>query len=148
MALFESFGISASGMAANRFWSDLIANNVANINSSGTPGDPANQPYRRQVPVFNEILRQQTGARQKSTVQAPGKGVQVSQLVHVDSEPTLIYDPGHPDADPQTGYVAYPNINILNEMVNLISATRAYQSNVTVLEAAKSMAVAALDMGR
>ncbi|WP_347491393.1 flagellar basal body rod protein FlgC [Desulfoscipio sp. XC116] len=148
MALFESFGISASGMTANRFWSDLVANNVANIHSSGTPGDPTNQPYRRQVPVFAEMLRQQTGAALPNAAEMPGKGVQVTQLINVDNEPLLVHDPGHPDADPETGYVAYPNINILNEMVSLIAASRAYQSNVTVLESAKSMALAALEMGR
>ncbi|MBF7081966.1 flagellar basal body rod protein FlgC [Desulfallas sp. Bu1-1] len=145
MALFESFGISASGMTANRFWADLIANNVANINSTGTPGDPAKQPYRRQVPVFGEILRQQMGAERSAS---PGLGVRVTRLARDEGEPRLVYDPGHPDADPATGYVAYPNINILNEMVNLIAATRAYEANVTVLEAAKGMALSALEMGR
>jgi len=137
MALFESFKISATGMTANRFWLDMISNNVANINSTGTPGDPDNQPYRRQVPVFQEVLQQNIS-----------KGVRVSRLVHDNSEPRLVNDPSHPDADPQTGYVAYPNINILNEMVNLIAATRAYEANVTVLEAAKNMSGSALDMGR
>ncbi|SFQ97005.1 flagellar basal body rod protein FlgC [Desulfoscipio geothermicus] len=143
MALFESFHISASGMTANRFWADLIANNVANINSTGTPDDPANRPYQRQVPVFAEVLRQKM-----NNDATPGRGVHVTRLVHDNSEPRLVHDPGHPDADPETGYVAYPNINILNEMVNLIAATRAYEANVTVLEASKNMAVSALEMGR
>lgn len=146
MALFESFGISATGMTANRFWADVIANNVANINSTGTPGDPAKQPYRRQVPVFGEILRQQAGTPKSAS--SPGLGVRVTRLARDGGEPRLVYDPGHPDANPETGYVAYPNINILNEMVNLIAATRAYEANVTVLEAAKGMFLSALEMGR
>lgn len=146
MALFESFKISASGMTANRFWLDLISNNVANMNSTGTPGNPANQPYRRQAPVFQEMLRQKMSNGTEPA--APGGGVRVSRLVQDTGEPRLVHEPGHPDADPETGYVAYPNINILNEMVNLVAATRAYEANVTVLEAAKNMAGSALDMGR
>jgi len=146
MGLFDSFGISASGMTANRYWADLIANNVANVNSTGTPGDPVNKPYQRQVPVFQEVLRQKLSA--PSVAQAHGGGARVSRLANDNNEPRLVYDPGHPHADPETGYVAYPNINILNEMVNLISATRAYEANVTTLEAAKSMYLSALDMGR
>lgn len=146
MGLFDSFGISASGMTANRYWADLIANNVANFNSTGRPGDPANQPYRRQVPVFETMVRQQllTGQRPSNH----GGGVRVSRLVNDNNPPRLVYDPGHPHADPETGYVAYPNINILNEMVNLIAATRAYEANVTTLEAAKRMYLSALEMGR
>ncbi|WP_027363333.1 flagellar basal body rod protein FlgC [Desulfotruncus alcoholivorax] len=146
MGLFDSFGISASGMTANRFWADLISNNIANVNSTGKPGDPNKQPYRREVPVFGEILQKQLGPSNGST--ASGRGVTVTQLVRDNKEPRMVYEPDHPDADPQTGYVAYPNINILNEMVNLIAATRAYEANVTALEASKTMAVAAIDMGR
>ena len=146
MGLFDSFNISASGMTTNRYWADLIANNVANVNSTGSPGDPVNKPYQRQVPVFEEMLRQKllpgTGSETR------GGGVRVSRLANDNNEPRLVYDPEHPHADPETGYVAYPNINILNEMVNLISASRAYEANVTTLEAAKSMYLSALDMGR
>lgn len=144
MGLFDSFSISASGMTANRFWADLIANNVANINSTGTPGDPNHQPYRREVPVFSEILQNQLD----NSKTAPSRGVNVIKLVRDNQEPRMVYEPDHPDADPQTGYVAYPNINILNEMVNLIAATRAYEANVTALEVSKTMAAAAIDMGR
>ncbi|MCG8401533.1 MAG: flagellar basal body rod protein FlgC [Firmicutes bacterium] len=145
MGLFDSFSISASGMTANRYWADLISNNVANINTTGTPGDPANRPYQRQVPVFDEILRQKLLSKDNT---ANHGGVRVSRLVNDNNEPRLVHDPSHPHADPQTGYVAYPNINILNEMINLMAASRAYEANVTTLEAAKSMSLAALDMGR
>ncbi len=146
MSLFESLHISATGMTANRLWLDLIANNVANINSTGTPGDPNNKPYRRQAPVFRQVLRQQLGAAPAAV--SPGLGVRVSQLVQDAGEPRLVYDPDHPDAHPETGYVAYPNINILNEMVNMLAATRAYEANVTAFEAAKQMYLSALEMGR
>ncbi len=145
MGLFDSFNISASGMTANRYWADLIANNVANINTTGTPGDPANRPYRRQVPVFQQVLQQKLLRGTRTRVLG---GVKVSRVVSDNSEPRLVHDPSHPHANPETGYVAYPNINILNEMVNLIAATRAYEANVTTLEAAKSMSLSALEMGR
>lgn len=145
MGLFDSFGISASGMTANRYWADLIANNVANVNTTGTPGDPVNRPYQRQVPVFEEMLRQNLFSGDRTQNHS---GVRVSRLVSDNSEPRLVHDPSHPHADPETGYVAYPNINILNEMVNLIAATRAYEANVTTLEAAKTMNLSALEMGR
>jgi len=68
--------------------------------------------------------------------------------LHDGAPPQLVHDPSHPHADPETGYVAYPNINVLNEMVNMLTATRAYEANVTALNSAKEMALAALEIGR
>lgn len=147
MPLFESFSISSSGMTANRLWLDTISSNVANMNSTGRPGDPARQPYRRQTPVFSAALQQQISKN-------PGlggnktAGVKVAGIVHDGAPPQLVHDPSHPHADPATGYVAYPNINVLNEMVNMLTATRAYEANVTALNSAKEMALAALEIGR
>ena len=146
MPLFDTFAISSSGMTSNRLWLDLITNNIVNLNTAGRPGDPSLQPYRRQVPVFSEILETASGS-------VPGKdrnkgmGVHVPRVVDDPAEPRLVYDPAHPYAD-ENGYVAYPNINIANEMVNMLAATRAYEASVTALNSAKSMAVKALEIGR
>ncbi|MCL6477619.1 MAG: flagellar basal body rod protein FlgC [Peptococcaceae bacterium] len=146
MPLFDSFAISASGMTANRLWLDLITNNIANLNTAGRPGDPSLPPYKRQVPVFSELL-------QNAFNSVPGKerykrmGVHVPRVTEDQGEPRLVYEPDHPYAD-ENGYVALPNINVANEMVNMIAATRAYDANVSAFEAAKSMALKALEIGR
>ncbi|MFZ5632072.1 MAG: flagellar basal body rod protein FlgC [Bacillota bacterium] len=146
MPLFDSFAISASGMTANRLWLDLITNNIVNLNTAGRPGDPNMQPYRRQLPVFSELLQ--------STVDSvPGKerykrmGVHVPRVLEDPADPRLVYEPNHPQAD-ANGYVAYPNINVANEMVNMIAATRAYEASVTAFNSAKGMALKALEIGR
>jgi len=147
MPLFESFGISASALTANRLWLDLITNNLANMSTAGRPGDPAVPVYRRQAPVFAEKLRQTLDS-------LPGKeiyksaGVKVITVLEDPGEPRMAYEPGHPLADPVSGYVAYPNVNVVNEMVNMIVATRAYEASVTAMNAAKEMALKALEIGR
>ncbi len=145
MPLFESFGISSSALTANRLWLDLISNNLANIHSAGRPGDPAAPVYRRKVPIFAEQLRQAFAADQGNL---PARGVRVISVVDDPAEPRMTYEPDHPLADPATGYVAYPNINLANEMINVIVATRAYEASVTTLNAAKDMALKALEIGR
>ncbi|MFZ5644556.1 MAG: flagellar basal body rod protein FlgC [Bacillota bacterium] len=146
MPLFDTFAISSSGMTSNRLWLDLITNNIVNINTAGRPGDPGLQPYRRQVPVFAEVLEAATGS-------VPGKekykglGVHVPRVVEDPADARMVHDPSHPYAD-ENGYVAYPNINIANEMVNMIAATRAYEASVTAMNSAKNMALKALEIGR
>jgi len=143
---FSAFAISASGLTAERMRLDLISNNIANMNTTGRPNDPANPPYRRRIPVFAQILEQaeDTGT---SRPLFRGAGVRVTRVLEDNNPPRLVYDPTHPHAD-EKGYVAYPNINIVNEMVNMITATRAYEANVTALNAAKEMALKALEIGR
>ncbi|MEW5953981.1 MAG: flagellar basal body rod protein FlgC [Bacillota bacterium] len=148
MALFESFSISSSGMTANRLWLDTISNNIANMNSTGRPGDPAQQPYRRQTPVFSAAVQQYLLNKNPGRGGPKTAGVKVTGILHDGAPPQLVHDPSHPHADPETGYVAYPNINVLNEMVNMLTATRAYEANVTALNSAKEMALAALEIGR
>lgn len=146
MPLFETFAISASGMTANRLWLDLITNNIVNMHTAGRPGDPALRPYRRQVPVFSELL--ESAARPvPGKERHRGRGVHVPRVLDDPAEPRLVHDPSHPYAD-ENGYVAYPNINVANEMVNMIAATRAYEASVTAFNAAKSMALKALEIGR
>jgi flagellar basal-body rod protein FlgC len=145
MALFSSFAISGSGMSAERLRLDIISNNVANMNTAGKVNDPTKPVYRRQVPVFAQQLQQVM--EQKDTQSYRGAGVKVVGIAHDPNPPRLVHDPSHPYADEQ-GYVAYPNVNILNEITDTMTAVRAYESNVTALNAAKSMAMKALDIAR
>ncbi|HHT01252.1 MAG TPA: flagellar basal body rod protein FlgC [Firmicutes bacterium] len=139
MELLPAMSIAASGLTAERMRLDIIANNLANVHTTRTA---AGGPYRRQVPVFAERL--QEALRRE---QAPGLGVQVAAIVQDATPPQLIYDPAHPDANGE-GYVAMPNVNVVMEMVDMITATRAYEANVTVLNAAKAMTLQALQIGR
>jgi flagellar basal-body rod protein FlgC len=143
---FDTFAISGSGLTAERLRLDIISNNIANMNSTGTPNDPNNQPYSRKVPVFAQIMQKQIvpGSDQPHF---RGAGVRVATILDDANPPRLEYDPSHPHAD-ERGYVAYPNINVVNEMVNMITASRAYEANVTALNAAKDMALKALEIGK
>lgn len=144
MPLLDLFGISASGLTASRLWLDITANNIANMHTAGRPNDPATPPYRRRVAVFAERLRASLDGDRNPLGLG---GVRVAAVVTDPAPPRLAYEPSHPLADPN-GYVAYPNVNITNEMVNMIAATRAYEANVTVLNATKAMAQKALEIGR
>ncbi len=146
MPLFDNFAISASGMTANRLWLDLISNNIVNLNTAGRPGDPGLRPYRRQIPVFSEMLEAVSGST-PGRERFKGMGVRVHRVIEDPAEPRMVYDPSHPYAD-ERGYVAFPSINVANEMVNMIAATRAYEASVTALNAAKGMALKALEIGR
>jgi len=143
--VFDAFNISGSGLTANRLWLDTISNNIANMNSTGRPGDPENQPYKRQVPVFAQVLHRELN-QNPGTGRRPA-GVTVTKIVEDDSDPRLVYDPSHPHAD-ENGYVASPDINITNEMANMMAATRAYEANATALQAAKDIAQTALQILR
>lgn len=135
MRIFQAMQISASGLTAERFRLDLIANNVANVHTTRTE---QGGPYRRKTAVFAERLDE---------ARRGGGGVRVAAVSADRSEPRLVFEPEHPDAD-AAGYVAYPNINIVQEMVDMITATRAYEANVTALNASKSMFLKALEIGR
>lgn len=139
MSLFNAINISASGLTAERLRLDTIANNIANINTTRTPGGG---PYRRQQVVFQAALNSFWTPGKRAT---SGAGVRVAGITEDQSPPLMVYDPTHPDANAQ-GYVAMPAINIVKEMVDMISATRAYEANVTALNSAKSMALRALDV--
>ncbi len=138
MKVFQSMAISASALTAERLRMDLISSNIANINTTRTE---KGGPYRRKVPVFQEVLRRNMEGN------LVGSGVGITAIKEDNAPPKMIYDPSHPDANAD-GYVAMPNINIINEMVDLITATRTYEANVTVIDAAKNMALKALTIGR
>ena len=146
MALFQAFDICASGMTAERFRTDVIAQNVANVNTTST-GDGT--PYRRKIVTFQEKdITSFSDVLERTRNAYVGNGVKVSKLTE-DHETDFImkYDPSHPDAD-ENGYVSYPNVNIVTEMTNLIDSSRAYEANTTALDATKTMAQAGLQIGK
>lgn len=147
MGLFQSFDIAASGMTAERFRMDTIAENIANIN---TTRDEDGGPYRRKIVTFEEKNLTAMSFRDTlSYVNAyKGNGVKVSG-VHEDYETDFVmeYDPAHPDAD-ENGYVTYPNVNTVTEMTNLIDASRGYQANVTAFNALKAMTSQGISIGQ
>lgn len=146
MSLFQAFNISASGMTAERFRTDIIAQNIANVNTTKTENG---QPYRRKIVTFTEKevtpFSRYYSASKNALV---GNGVKVSKVTE-DYKTDLImeYDPAHPDAD-ENGYVSYPNVNTVTEMTNLINATRAYEANATAFDASKNLALTGLSIGQ
>lgn len=144
MGLFQSFDIAGSGMSAQRFRMDTIAENIANVNTTRTDDGT---PYRRKVVSFHEKLTSPTftDAMKKAT-EFRGDGVKVVGVYEDTSDYIMEYDPEHPDAD-ENGYVSYPNVNTVTEMTNLIDASRAYEANVTAFNAVKTMATQGLQIG-
>ena len=146
MGLFQSFNSSASGMTAERFRTDIIAENIANVNTTRTA---SGEPYRRKIVTFAE--KQVTPFSQyysHSKNAVAGNGVKVSKVTEdYENDFVMEYDPANPDAD-ENGYVAYPNVNTVTEMTNLIDATRAYEANTTAFEASKKLAETGLTIGR
>ena len=146
MALFQSFDIAASGMTAQRFRMDTIAENIANVNTTRTEDGT---PYRRKIVSFEEINTSPTFSDAlKRATEFRGDGVKVVRVAEDTTTDFIMeYDPAHPDAD-ENGYVLYPNVNTVTEMTNLIDSSRAYEANVTAFEAVKGMATAGLRIGQ
>lgn len=145
MALFNSMNVSASGMTAQRLRTDIIAQNIANVN---TTRDENGEVYRRKNVIFEE--RDVTGFSQilLRTAGTVGNGVKVTSIYSDEESPTrLVYDPSHPDAN-EEGYVEYPNVNTVQEMTDMIDASRSYEANVTAFNATKNMALKALEIGK
>jgi flagellar basal-body rod protein FlgC len=145
MDILTGMRVSASGMAAQRMRMNTISSNIANINTTRTP---EGGPYRRKDVVlesmpdaksFGEILTTQP---QKDVAR-----VQVSDVLVDRKAPMMKYEPDHPDAN-EEGFVAYPNINLMEEMANMIMTTRAYEANVSAMNATKDMAMTSLELGR
>lgn len=140
------FRVSGSGMTAQRSRMNTISSNIANINTTKTP---EGGPYRRKDVVF-EAMPDQRNFGEILGANSPREHIQRVQVVDVISDrkaPLLKYEPDHPDAN-EDGYVAYPNINLMEEMTNMIQATRSYEANVSALQAAKDMALSSLEIGR
>ncbi len=142
MKAFSALRISASGLSAERLRMDTIASNIANV--STTRGEDG-KPYVRKIAVFQENLNKAMASKKDSGSQF--LGVKAVGIVEDQSELRRVYDPSHPDAD-EEGYVLMPNVNILNEMADMIAATRAYEANVNILNNAKSMFSKALEIGK
>jgi flagellar basal-body rod protein FlgC len=146
MSLFNSINVSATGLTAERLRMDLISENIANANTTRTE---SGTPYRRKVAVFQT---QETSAFQQlldaaKGVRSTGQGVEVAGITEDMSDFKREYDPTNPDAD-EDGYVSLPNVEVVNEMMNLISASRAYEANITAVNTTKSMAMKALEIGK
>ena len=148
MALFQSFDIAASGMTAQRFRMDTIAENIANINT--THSEDGSGPYRRKIVTFEERQLTPSFADTLDSYRNAykGNGVRVAK-VKEDTETDFVmsYDPSNPDAD-ENGYVMYPNVNIVTEMTNLIDASRSYEANATAFEASKNIAKLGFEIGQ
>ncbi|HWR21895.1 MAG TPA: flagellar basal body rod protein FlgC [Feifaniaceae bacterium] len=150
MAFLSSLDISGSALTAQRLRMDVISQNIANANTTRAENGEA---YRRRAVVFSE--RPGTArfsaflnrAQEEQRDQVAGRGVVVSSIETDMSDFKIEYDPSHPDAD-EDGYVRYPNVNEVTEMVDMMAATRAYEASITALNATKNMALKALEIGR
>ncbi len=151
MGLFTSINIAASGMSAERLRTDVISDNIANASTTRTQDDGA---FRRSRVVLSQKengIDWRTPFTPEEIERGPGKGVKVMSVEKDNSELRLVYDPTHPDAiksGPKTGYVEYPNVNIVTEMVDLIAASRSYEANSSVIQGSKEMFMRALEIGR
>lgn len=139
MGLINSLGITDSALTAERLQMDVIANNVANADTTRTA---QGGPYKAEEVYF-------TPANVEGNIAGglPNAGVQVAAVIQDNRPPRMVYDPSNPQANKQ-GYVAYPNVDPVTEMTNMTAAMRAYQANVTVADDEKAMAMRALDLGR
>jgi flagellar basal-body rod protein FlgC len=137
MQVLSALDVSASGLYAERTRMNVIANNLANVNSTRTP---EGGPFRRQLVVLR-------GSEAKDPASLGDMGVEVMGVVDDPSPFPLVFNPGHPDANAD-GYVAMPNVNVVEEMVDMITAVRAYEANITAIQANKSMVRRSLDIIR
>ena len=145
MGLFKSFDINASGMTAERYRMDVIAENVANANTTRTSDGT---PYRRKIVVFEEKQSQGTFSSllNSASNRYTGDGVKVSgPYDDTYTQMNKVYDPANPDAD-ENGYVTYPNVNTVTEMTNLIDANRAFEANTTAFASSKNVAEKGLNI--
>jgi len=145
MNFIDALKISSSGMTAQRVRMTVISSNLANMHTTRTP---EGGPYKRKDVVFTtESVESSFSDVMRETIGAKQNGVKVAGVINDAKKPLLKYNPGHPDAD-EKGYVAIPNINMMEEMVNLLSATRGYEANTAAIKPAKDMALKALEIGK
>ena len=149
MGMFLGIDTSASGLTAERLRMDVISNNIANANTTRTENGGAYHrryvvfsPRERKAETFENALQNAMGAGQKI-----GDGVRAVSIIEDTSQGPLVYEPGHPDANAD-GYVEKPNVNMVTEMVDMITAHRAYEANSTAINAAKAMAMKTLEIGK
>lgn len=166
MQFFKTFDIAASGMKAEQKRMDVVSNNIANAHTTKTADGT---PYRRQfaqvsaadATEFNSAFEKASfdaaiggefnNVFEQTGVGFEGHGVKVEGVAEDGGDFNWVYDPSHPDAmkdGPKAGYVAKPNVNIIQEMTSMMQASRAYEANATTVESAKQMAMKALEIGR
>lgn len=147
MSFFDTLNISASGLTAQRLRMDVISENIANINTTRTGNG---SPYQRKTVLF-ETQKNATPFSDVLGIELnksyEGNGVRVSKIVSDTSPGQKVYEPGHPDAD-KDGYVTMPNVNVVSEMVNMISASRSYEANITAMNTTKAMMTKTLEISR
>ncbi len=150
MGMFQALNISATGLAAQKLRMDVISNNLANVNTTRTT---EGGPFKRSRVVLrpkNSSLNFKSMILPNALRNPIGNGVSVVKIDKDITQGKLRYDPTHPDAykfGPNKGYVEMPNINVVTEMVDMISASRAYEANITMMNASKQMFMRALDIG-
>jgi flagellar basal-body rod protein FlgC len=145
MDLLSSLRISSSGLSANRKRMGAISSNIANAQTTRTA---EGGPYRRKEVVYGaEPVRESFSDVLEGELDAMAKSVHATEVISTNRPPILKYEPNHPDANEQ-GYVAYPNINVMEEMANMISTSRSYEANVNAMNTTKGMALKALEIGR
>jgi len=148
MDLFQSMQISASALAVQRLRMNIIASNLANINTTKTP---QGGPYRRKDVSIRPVGLEEMGGNAASSfggeLDRHIKGVEVNRVIQDQSRPRLVHKPSHPDADAK-GYVAMPNINMITEMVSMMNAQRSYEANITAVNATRAMITKSMSIGR
>ena len=141
----DAMMISASALTAERTRMNLIASNLANANSTRTP---EGGPYKRKDAMFAAMSMENPFSSMLDKKSQPDvKGVEVMEIMEDHNPPRLQYEPGHPDANAR-GYVEYPNVNVVEEMADMVTATRAYEANVTAAKASMDMQMRALTIGK
>lgn len=142
LGVFSAMEVAASGLSAERTRMNTIASNLANARTTRTPDGG---PFKRLDPIFESVALSRNGGTVSG---AEGVSmVRVSRIATDQRPGTMVYEPGHPDANGE-GYVEYPNVNAVEEMVNMITASRAYEAGITSVESIKQMARSALELGR
>jgi len=144
--MFNALNISATGLTAQRLRMDVISQNIANINTTRTT---QGIPYQRKLALFQEIPGQDFSRIFQNTLNRPvmGAGVRVSDITADNTPGDRVYEPGHPDADAD-GYITMPNVNIIKEMVDMISANRSYEANITAMNSSKSIIAKTMEISR
>ena len=151
MGLFTSINIAATGMSAERLRTDVISDNIANASTTRTQDGGAFRRSRVVLAQKENGVDWRTAFTPDEISRGTGAGVKVTSVEKDNSDLRLVYDPTHPDAiksGPKAGYVEYPNVNIVTEMVDLISASRSYEANASVIQGSKEMFLQALQIGR
>ena len=145
MSVYSGMDISASGMTAQRTRLDIISENIANVN---TTRDANGNVYNRKSVIFQEKGTPTFDELLLGTIGYSGQGVKITSIFEdTETEGRMVYDPSHPDAD-ENGYVTYPNVSTVQEMTDMIDASRAYEANVTAFNASKNMQLKALEIGK